>query len=115
MKTREGFVANSSSSTYVILGCKFPAHDVDGLKKRNDIESFWDHIMENDNNLVTQYTSGYGKREATYIVGVGESTAEEDYFTGELEFDPGRVLEALKAIGLPDKYPVKLYYGRVFN
>jgi hypothetical protein len=99
MKIRNGFVSNSSSSSFIVHGVKL---SLDESSKLFSDDDYWK--FSNDNNLCIEHDRYYfGGDLEGYIVGISGGNLED----GEVvkiknltEDDKEKIVEKLKSVGI---------------
>ena len=93
MKTRNGFVSNSSSSSFIIFGVEVPRDSV-SLEKFSSIPDsrLFNFIDDEDD----------GAPEDSTIIGLGFSFSDEDEF-GSMNVDVDKLKKFLDELGVTEK------------
>lgn len=110
MKIRSGFISNSSSSSFVIIGVKVNEKDIVG----DSGEDLWEFMEDKNYDYVNFDYDG-----DEYVVGVRLARQDSDeVFMEEKEWDVNEVNSKVDAIkkdlGLED-LPTKIYTGTEAN
>jgi hypothetical protein len=97
MKTRNGFVSNSSTSSFVVLGIKHQCDfdDLERLEKK--IEEVGLDVLTDDGDFVY-----IGKT-------IADFSDEDGLEAGSIEIDTTELATKLKQLNLDEK--IKIYYG----
>ena len=108
MKIRNGFVSNSSSSSFIVRGIKVKKSELAEALKVNieDVDDMWDFKKYGVNkNINTQETRYYFGGEKTDDILVGKCFSADDGTVFELLDDPAQdkeIIENLTKLGLND-------------
>jgi hypothetical protein len=118
MKIRSGFVSNSSSSSFVMIGVQLNSEQEDVLKKyveeNTEYENFWDFVYESDDFKLE--TSGEGDYEGVYGIYLASGSEYEfpatDISFSKLNEYADKVVNELDKFGIMvDEEEVMVYTG----
>ena len=92
MKARKGFVSNSSTSSFILIGISL---DEDEYKEKFKVEDTWDL----EEKLADGLTTGTGEENDYVAIGIDPCVMKDDQTLGDFK---GIILELLHKSGLTD-------------